>query len=159
MGAQEGTAAPITFFYPDCTVDSGISPDHEAAAAENEFRFIGKPLVGYHHRSGIGSELPHPAPKEYMLLTVSIAMQSWNVNSDFYHKTAEYRNCPNLRRSRVLRTRERLKFGISYISAYFPNSRIFNKTTGRIRKLIAFFRAWAIVVKMQAGRLLPERTQ
>jgi hypothetical protein len=44
-----------TFFYPDCTVDPGISPD---------LRFV--VLVGYHHRSGIESFLSHPALKDFL---------------------------------------------------------------------------------------------
>jgi hypothetical protein len=41
------------FFYPDFTVDSGISPDHASAR-------------GLYHRSGIEKHcFSHPAPKNY----------------------------------------------------------------------------------------------
>ena len=53
--ARAQCAAPVSFafFHPDFTVDPGISPGHALIEA----------LVGYHHRSGIGIVIPHPAPK------------------------------------------------------------------------------------------------
>jgi len=45
-----------TFFHPDCTVDPGVAPGLRITA-----------LVGYHHRSGIESELSHPALKDLLI--------------------------------------------------------------------------------------------
>jgi len=49
----QATPVSFAFFHPDFTVDPGVSPGHALIDA----------LVGYHHRSGIGIMIPHPAPK------------------------------------------------------------------------------------------------
>lgn len=50
---------PRAFFHPDCTVGSGVSPDH----AKRLLCFA----RGLYHRSGIGVQTPHPAPKDLAL--------------------------------------------------------------------------------------------
>jgi len=47
----------LTFFYPDCTVGPGVSPDHALVVA----------LVGFTTDRELGARRPHPAPKVILL--------------------------------------------------------------------------------------------
>ena len=53
---QHGLAQMASFFYPDYTVGTGISP-------VPALRLVDFANILRHHRSGIGTR-PHPAPKE-----------------------------------------------------------------------------------------------
>ena len=76
---RESTQNPIqicavTFFYPDYTVGSGVTPDH--ARFPNKESDVPKQARGLYHRSGIA-----PCPEGYISCDVIIATQITPVNS------------------------------------------------------------------------------
>jgi len=100
----------FSFFYPDYTVDPGISPSLTRMA-----------LVGCHHRSGIGSAAPSPCPEGIFCCGVSI----WRVRKKVNQATRNWGKVnSSSRRSRIRGRDVNIWAVVQLISATFVGAQL-----------------------------------